>query len=108
MDRIEQLTAELIQFDRDRDWDRFHDPKNLVMSLAAEAGELVAEYRWIPSAESDHLADPGSAARDRVTDEIGDVIITVLLLCARIGADPVECATAKMRKNAVKYPPQMR
>jgi len=51
MDRLEEVVQELRGFAAEREWEQFHDPKNLVM--AVEAGELLAEYRWVSNAEAD-------------------------------------------------------
>ena len=96
------LTA-LRQFVAERDWAQFHDPKNLAMLVASEAGELVAEYRWVRGDEADtHSCTPESRAR--VADEIADVGIALLLLCDRIGLDLTEAVADKLAKNAVRYP----
>jgi dCTP diphosphatase len=102
-DPLLALRAELRHFVDERDWGQFHDPKNLAMLVASEAGELVAEYRWVPSQAADaHGRDP--AARARIAAEIGDVGLALLLLCERLGLDPVETMSAKLHANRVKYP----
>ena len=96
------LTA-LRQFVAERDWAQFHDPKNLAMLVASEAGELVAEYRWVRGDEADaHSRAP--EPRARVAAEIADVGIALLLLCDRIGLDFTEAIADKLAKNAVRYP----
>lgn len=90
-------------FVQERDWERFHDPKNLAMAVASEAGELAAELRWVPSEKSDAWCED-EANRGRLRDEIADVLITTLMLADRAGVDPIEAITAKMEKNAAKYP----
>src|SRR5262249_28334021 len=103
MKDIEALLAELRQFVAERDWQQFHDPKNLTMLLASEVGELVAEYRWVTGPAADaHSRDP--ASRARVADEIGDVGIALLLLCERTGIDLGEAIEAKLAKNRGRYP----
>ncbi|MES1146763.1 MAG: nucleotide pyrophosphohydrolase, partial [Solimonas sp.] len=72
MSEIASLTSELRQFVAERDWQQFHDPKNLAMLLASEVGELVAEYRWVSGAVADEHSR-ADAARERIRDEIGDV-----------------------------------
>ena len=62
---VEQLRA----FVAERDWSQFHDPKNLAMLLASEAGELVAEYRWIRNENADAFSQEPEA-RQRVANEI--------------------------------------
>jgi dCTP diphosphatase len=103
MTPLDELRAELRAFVAARDWQQFHDPKNLAMLVASEAGELLAEYRWVQSAEADaHSRDP--ATRERIAAEVADVGIGLLLLCERIGLDFVEVMRAKVAKNAERYP----
>jgi len=86
-----------------RDWERFHDPKNLAMALASEAGELLALFRWVKNEDADALArDPGK--RKDVVDEAADVAITLLLFCDRTGIDLPSAIRSKLRKNAENYP----
>jgi dCTP diphosphatase len=102
-DPLQALRAELRAFVAERDWSQFHDPKNLTMLIASEAGELVAEYRWVASQAADaHGQDP--AARARIAAEIGDVGLALLLLCDRLGLDPVATMRAKLQVNREKYP----
>lgn len=100
---LDAVVAELRQFVAERDWSQFHDPKNLAMLVASEAGELLAEYRWITGpAADDHSRE--EKARARITAEIGDVGIALVLLCDRIGVDLVEAMRAKLAANRAKYP----
>lgn len=100
---LESLIDRLRAFVDERDWRQFHDPKNLAMLLASEVGELVAEYRWVASDAADaHSAEP--AARARITAEIGDVGIALLLLCDRIGLDLRTAIAQKLETNRAKYP----
>jgi len=100
---IAELQDELRRFVRDRDWAQFHDPKNLAMALVSEAGELAAEYRWVSNADADRHSAVASA-RARVIAEIGDVGILLLLLCDRLGVDPLAAIEQKLRANKAKYP----
>jgi dCTP diphosphatase len=100
---VEPLLIELRQFVAERDWAQFHDPKNLAMLVGSEAGELLAEYRWVRNTDADvHSREP--AARARIAAEIGDVGIALLLLCDRIGLDPVTAMREKLAANRRKYP----
>ncbi len=97
------LIAELRAFNAERDWQQFHDPKNLAMLIASEAGELLAEYRWIANTASDaHSTAPDSRAR--ITAEIGDVGIALVLLCDRIGVDLCSAMSDKLAQNRLRYP----
>jgi len=103
MKDVEALLADLRQFVAERDWQQFHDPKNLTMLLASEVGELVAEYRWVAGDAADaHSRD--AVSRARIADEIGDVGIALLLLCDRTGIDLGEASAAKRAKNRGRYP----
>jgi NTP pyrophosphatase (non-canonical NTP hydrolase) len=100
---FDTLLAELRTFVAERDWSQFHDPKNLTMLLASEAGELCAEYRWVRSQDADRLSqEPG--ARARIAAEVGDVGLALVLLCDRIGLDLEEAMRAKLALNRQKYP----
>src|SRR5450631_925651 len=100
MTPLDELRGELRAFVAARDWQQFHDPKNLAMLVASEAGELLAEYRWVQSDEADaHSRDP--ATRERIAAEVA---VGLLLLCERIGLDFVEVMRAKVKKNAERYP----
>jgi len=103
MPTLDDLTAALRKFVADRDWQQFHDPKNLAMLLASEAGELVAEYRWVRGDEADaHSRAP--APRARIAAEVADVGIALLLLCDRIGLDLGQAIVDKLAHNAARYP----
>ncbi len=103
MNEIEAFVEELRQFVVERDWAQFHDPKNLAMLLASEVGELVAEYRWVAGTEADPHSRTGES-RARITDEIGDVGIALLLLCDRTGIDLLGAMSDKLAKNRARYP----
>ena len=100
---IDELTKNVLAFAKEREWEPFHDPKNLAMAGASEAGELLSELRGVRGEEADaHCADP--EARGRVADEIADVAVSLLMLADRIGLDLPAAVHAKMRKNRQKYP----
>ena len=103
MSELESLVTELRRFVAERDWGQFHDPKNLAMLLASEAGELVAEYRWVAGGDADAHSRQ-AAPRARIADEIGDVGIALLLLCDRIGLDLTEAIRSKLGRNRARYP----
>jgi NTP pyrophosphatase (non-canonical NTP hydrolase) len=102
-DDLAALLEELRTFIRERDWEQFHDPKNLAMALASEAGELLAEYRWISSDRSDSFADD-AVVRLRVQREVADVAIALLLFCDRTGIDLPAAVREKLEVNSVNYP----
>lgn len=100
---MDEMLAEIRAFVAERQWEPFHDPKNLAMAVASEAGELLSELRWVAGEEADaHCRDP--EARVRVADEVADVAITLLMLVDRIGLDLPAEVRRKLAKNAEKYP----
>jgi NTP pyrophosphatase (non-canonical NTP hydrolase) len=101
MDRLDTLLAELRRFEAERDWAQFHSPKNLVMALTAEVGELVEHFRWCTEAESDALAPE---VRAEVRRELGDVVLCLLQLGDRLGLDPIEAAVDKLAEVRRRYP----
>ena len=100
------FVEELRAFVAERDWRQFHDPKNLAMLLASEAGELLAEYRWIPNDGADAFSHEPEA-RQRIAAEIGDVGIALLLLCDRTGIDLETAMREKLARNRERYPVEL-
>ncbi len=103
MSELERVLARLRQFTAERDWAQFHDPKNLAMLLASEAGELVALLRWVASGEADAFVR-APEHRAAVEAEAADVAIALLLFCDRAGIDLPAAIEAKIAANARKYP----
>ncbi|GGO14546.1 nucleotide pyrophosphohydrolase [Microbispora rosea subsp. aerata] len=100
---LEHLAARMREFVRDRDWERFHTPKNLAMALAGEAGELVAEFQWLTPEESRDLDED---ALRRVRAELGDVTLYLVRLADVLGVDLAEAANAKLDDNERRYDPE--
>jgi NTP pyrophosphatase (non-canonical NTP hydrolase) len=102
-DRLDEIVERLRAFVAERDWAQFHDPKNLAMAVSSEAGELLAEYRWIANAEADAWSrEPEN--KQRVAMEAADVGIGLLLLCDRVGIDLVGAMREKVETNSANYP----
>lgn len=98
---LEELKSRVREFVAERDWDRFHSPKNLAMALSVEASELVELFQWLTEEESGRL-DP--ERRRRVADELADVLWFLVRLSDRLGVDLLEAAERKIAVNAAKYP----
>lgn len=100
---IDALTERLRDFARARDWERFHDPKNLVMALSGEVGELTALFQWLtPEQATACTAESSSAAE--VTDELGDVMIYLVRLADVLGVDLLKAAETKIERNEERFP----
>jgi NTP pyrophosphatase (non-canonical NTP hydrolase) len=98
---LEELRARVRAFVAERDWERFHSPKNLAMALSVEASELVELFQWLTEEESVAL-DP--ARRARVADELADVLWFLVRLADRLDIDLLQAAERKLAANAAKYP----
>jgi NTP pyrophosphatase (non-canonical NTP hydrolase) len=93
----------MADFVRERDWEQFHAPKNLAMSLAIEAAELMEHFQWLTVEES---RDIGKRPDDltAVGEELADVTCYLLALANATGIDISDAVRAKMIRNAEKYP----
>ncbi|MFE5290482.1 nucleotide pyrophosphohydrolase [Nocardia sp. NPDC056611] len=100
---IEHLQKLVADFATQRDWERFHTPKNLVMALTGEVGELSELFQWLTSEESSAICED-AARRERVADEVADVFIYLLRLVDVLGIDLEAAVEAKLRKNEERYP----
>jgi NTP pyrophosphatase (non-canonical NTP hydrolase) len=98
---LEELKGAIGAFIADRDWEQFHSPKNLAMALSVEASEVVEHFQWLTEEQSKSLS---SGKLAEVREEIGDVMIYLTELSAKLGIDPVEAAKAKLEINEQKYP----
>jgi NTP pyrophosphatase (non-canonical NTP hydrolase) len=101
VDSLEGLRDAMRTFAAERDWERFHLPKNLAMALIVEAAELVEHFQWLTAEESASLPPQ---KLDEVGEEIADVLLYLVRMADILGIDPVAAARAKMVKNARKYP----
>jgi len=97
------LRQAVAAFVTDRDWQQFHNPKNLSMSIAIEAAELMECFQWVAPERAVHaLRD--DARRNAVAAELADVLIYMLSLANVIDVDLSEAVLDKIRRNGEKYP----
>lgn len=100
---VAQLRGLVARFVAERDWEKYHDAKNLSMAIAIEAAELMEHFQWLRSEDLDAaLRDP--ALRDKIRDELADVVAFVLALANRLDIDVSAALSRKMCKNVEKYP----
>jgi NTP pyrophosphatase (non-canonical NTP hydrolase) len=95
MSDIKEIIDSLIKFRNDRDWEQFHNPKDLAVALSIEAGELLENFLWKPAEE----ANP-----DKVKEELADILAYAFLLAEKYGFDVREILLEKIKKNGEKYP----
>ena len=100
---IAELTALVALFVADRDWQQFHDPKNLSASIAIEAAELMEHFQWLRSDELEAVANDPKAIGE-IREEVADILAYLLSFAARMKIDLSSALADKMAKNAKKYP----
>ena len=100
---IARLQEQILAFAAEREWQQFHDPKNLAMAVAVEAGELMDHFRWVSNAQSMHALDDATT-RAGVEEEAADVMILLLEFAAVAKIDITAAVERKLAKNAARYP----
>jgi dCTP diphosphatase len=95
---IKEIQDKLARFAEERDWNQFHSPKNLVMALTSEVGELNELFQWLTEEQSNNVD------KDEVRQEIADIIIYLLRLSDMLDIDIEEAVKEKIEINAKKYP----
>jgi NTP pyrophosphatase (non-canonical NTP hydrolase) len=100
-DELRSLRVAVAKFAGARDWDQFHNPKNLAMALAGEAGEVLEHFQWLTF---DEAADLPAATRAEVALECADVLLFLLRLCDKLDIDLAAAARKKLLLNEKKYP----
>ncbi len=100
---MQSLITKLRSFAKDRNWEQFHNPKNLVMALSNEVGELTEIFQWLTSEQSQRAAsNPETLAKIR--EELADVFLYLIRLSDVLGVDLHEAASHKFSMNEKKYP----
>ena len=102
---IEALRTKLSSFASERDWNKFHTPRNLLLALVGEVGELSELFQW----RGDASAKPGlldwqQIEKNELGEEIADVFLYLIRLADVCGIDLPRAATEKLEKNRLKYP----
>ncbi len=99
---LQEIKDKVAKFVKDRDWEKFHSPKNLAMSIAIEASELMEIFQWLTLEESWEIinSDEGTHLRE----ELSDVIIYCISLANQLNIDISDSIGDKIRKNSIKYP----
>ncbi len=101
MKNIEELTESLIEFRDARDWEQFHNPKDVALSMVLEAGEVMEHFQWKNKEEVEQYV---KTHKDDIGEELADVFNWVLILSHDLGIDILEASQKKIEKNAIKYP----
>lgn len=100
---IEAYKQKLKQFSQERDWGKYHTPKNLAMALSVEASELVEIFQWLTEKESEEITSE-KEKMDHVQEEISDILLYTIRLADILNINIPEAISDKFKKNEEKYP----
>ena len=95
MSDLEELRKEIVQFTKDRDWDQFHNGKDLALALSIEASELNEVFLW---------KEAKDVNIDKVKEELADIFNYAILIADKYDLDIKQIVLDKLRRNAEKYP----
>lgn len=95
MSDTNEIIQALLKFRNDRDWEQFHNPKDLSLAIAAEAGELLELFLW---------KNHENADKEKVREELADIFSFAFLLADKYGFDVKEIVLDKIKINNEKYP----
>lgn len=95
MSDLEELRKEIVQFTQDRDWDQFHNGKDLALALSIEAAELNEAFLW---------KNASDVNIDKVKEELADIFNYAILIADKYDLDIKQIVLDKLRRNAEKYP----
>jgi NTP pyrophosphatase (non-canonical NTP hydrolase) len=98
---IEQITFEIRAFRDERHWKQFHNPKEMAVAIAVEAGELLEHFTWKTAEQSEQCV---KEKRGQIAEEMADVAILLFEMADNVGVNLTEAIRAKLAKNAEKYP----
>jgi NTP pyrophosphatase (non-canonical NTP hydrolase) len=98
---FDALRALVRQFVREREWERFHTPKNLATAISVEASELLEPFQWLVSGGKDEIDDEKLTA---IRHEMADVLAYLVLLADKLDVDLYRAVLEKMELNRAKYP----
>jgi len=103
-DDFTRLKVRLREFARARNWEQFHNPKNLVMALSVEAAELVEHFQWLTAEQAISLTDE---QKKEVALEMADIIIYLSRLSDQLDIDLLSVINEKIAINEDRFPPDV-
>ena len=98
---MEKIEALIRKFSEERDWEKFHNPKNLSMALSVEASELVEIFQWLDLEQSQNLSED---KKEHAKQEIADIAVYLIRMCLSFDINLEEAIIEKMKLNEKKYP----
>jgi NTP pyrophosphatase (non-canonical NTP hydrolase) len=95
MTDFQEITEKLLHFRNERDWEQFHNPKDLALAISIESAELLELFLW---------KNPGEEKVDRVKEELADIFSFALLMAEKYNLDVKQIVLDKIKANGEKYP----
>jgi NTP pyrophosphatase (non-canonical NTP hydrolase) len=99
---IKNIQKQLSDFADERDWDQFHNPKNLAMALSVESSELVEIFQWLTPEQAESIMS--SSESEHVKEEMADIMIYLIRMADKLNVDLESAVTDKIVKNGKRYP----
>lgn len=100
---VEKIKGKIKEFVKERDWGKFHSPKNLSMSLAIETAEFMEPFQWLTNEQSE-APNLSTTDKKKIQEEIADIAINLLNMCNVLDIDLSKAIGEKLLDNARKYP----
>lgn len=101
MRKLDELKEIILKFRDDRNWQQFHDPKNLSEAISIESSELLENFLWKTKYESTNLE---GSDKKKIEEEVADIFIYILILCNELDIDLIQVVKEKVEINEKKYP----
>ena len=99
---FEMVKQRLAQFNTERDWDRYHNPKDLAVSISIESAELLENFQWQPAKEAGEVKKDEEIL-DRIKDEMADLFIYLLIMSNQLEIDVASIILEKIEKNKERF-----
>jgi NTP pyrophosphatase (non-canonical NTP hydrolase) len=99
---IQDIQKQLSDFADERDWDQFHNPKNLAMALSVEASELIEIFQWLTPEQAELIME--SSEGEHVKEEMADIMIYLIRMADKLNINLERAVTDKIVKNSKKHP----
>ena len=99
---IKEIQKQLSDFADERDWNQFHNPKNLAMALSVEASELVEIFQWLTPEQAEEIMSTNES--EHVQEEMADIMIYLIRLADKLNVDLESAVVDKIAKNGEKHP----
>jgi len=98
---MEKILTIIKKFSRERNWDQFHNPKNIAMALSVETAELVEIFQWLDTNQALNLDE---SKQEHLKEEVADIAVYLLRICMAYDINLEDAIVSKMKKNELKYP----